>query len=92
MVKIVYTLPAHIKDKVDLAVIHGVCAPAHYVVGIFPVRPVILKETRAPLKVEMGLQELLTHYFSSKQEYKDMQDELIRKTLELAHEASQESE
>ena len=92
IVKIVYTLPAHIKDRVDLAVIHHACAAVHYLVGIFPVRPVTIKETRTPLKIEMGLQELLARYFSSKIEYKEMQDELIKKTLELADEASQEPE
>lgn len=90
VIKIVYTLPAHIKDKVDTHVIHNVCEAAHYVVGIFPIRPIVIKEMRAALKMDMNLQELLQTYCATKPEYAPLQENLIRKALELAAEVEQE--
>lgn len=90
VVKIVYTLPAHIKDKVDTHVVHNACQAAHYVVGIFPIRPIIIKEARANLKMDMNLQELLQTYCATKPEYALQQELLIKRTLELAAELEQE--
>lgn len=92
VIKIVYTLPAHIKDRVDVQVIHNACDAAHYVVGIFPIRPIVTKEARAALKVDMNLQELMQSYFATKPEYAPLQDAMIKKALELAHEIEQEDD
>ncbi len=90
VLKIVYTLPAHIKDRVDAHVIHNACETAHYVVGIFPIRPIVVKESRASLKVDMNLQELMLSYCATKPEYLPLQDDMIKKALELVHEIEQE--
>jgi uncharacterized protein YeeX (DUF496 family) len=86
VVKIVYTLAAHIKDRVDTHVIHNACEPAHYVVGIFPIRPIIIKEARAALKMDMNLQELLQTYCATKPEYALLKDDMIKRALELMSE------
>lgn len=86
ILKIVYTLPAHIKDRVDSNVIHNACEAAHYIVGIFPVRPVILKEARAQIKMGMNLPELLQTYCATKPEYAPLKDAIINTALELLHE------
>ena len=90
VIKIVYTLPAHIKDRVDTHVIHNACEPAHYIVGIFPIRPILIKEARASLKMDMNLQELLQTYCTTKPEYAPLQDDMIKKALELLSEIEQE--
>ncbi len=86
ILKIVYTLPAHIKDRVDINVIHNACESAHYIVGIFPVRPVIIKEARAQVTMGMNLPELLQTYCATKPEYTALKDDIINKALELLHE------
>lgn len=90
VIKIVYTLPAHVKDRVDTTVIHNACSPAWYIVGIFPIRPVTIKQTRAALKIEMNLQEQLIAYCATKPELAAQQHDIIAKALELAAEIEQE--
>lgn len=90
VIKIVYTLPAHIKDRVDTHVIHNACESAHYIVGIFPIRPIVIKEARASLKMDMNLQELLQTYCTTKPEYAPLQNDMIKKALDLLSEIEQE--
>jgi len=83
ILKIVYHLEPGMKDRVDLALIQQACAPAHYMVGIFPIRPPEQRERRLALKVTMHLTELLTAYFQTKPEWKHKQAKLIERALEL---------
>ncbi len=83
IIKLLYHLPAHVKDCVDLSAIQKACTPAWYTVGIFPVRSQETRERRAALKVDMDLEHLLSAYFDTKPEYAEQKKKLIEKTLKL---------
>lgn len=92
VLKIVYTLAMHIKDRVDTHVIYNACQQAHYIVGIFPIRPVVIKEARASLKVDMNLQELLQTYCVTKPEFMPLKDDMIKRALALSAEIEREED
>lgn len=83
VIKIIYHLPAGVKDQVNINAIQQACIDAWYIVGVIPVRTVEIRERRAALKVDMDLTSLLSHYFESKLEYKSKKQKLIDKALEL---------
>ena len=83
VVKIVYYLPADTKDNVDITAVQNAASMAHYLVGIFPVRPVEQKQRRAHADVSMSFEELLTTYFATKPEWQNQLPELIKKAQEL---------
>ena len=83
IIKVLYHLPAHIKDSVDHTAIQKVCAQAWYTVGIFPVRSQETRERRAALKVDMDLEHLLNAYFDTKPEHAPQKKKLIEKALKL---------
>ncbi len=88
IVKIMYHLPPHTKDRVDLSTIQKACVNAWYLVGIFPVRALETRERRAVLKVDMDLEQLLQAYFDTKPEHRAQKTDLIKKSLELSNKAS----
>lgn len=83
VIKIVYHLPANTKDRVDVTVIQNACADAHYLVGIFPIRPLETRVPRAEARVDMKLEELLDNYFTNKPDLQTRKSSLIKKALEL---------
>lgn len=89
VIKILYHLPANLKDSVDTSLLQKACSNAWYLVGIFPIRSHTLKERRASLKVDMDLKHLLTTYLDTKPEYATMKSQLIDKALEIEHECGQ---
>ena len=89
IIKILYHVPAHTKDRVDLSKIQKACSAAWYIVGVFPVRPIETRERRAALKVDMDVKHLLTAYFDTKPEYASQKKELIDKALTLSNQASE---
>lgn len=92
VVKIVYHVPAHKKDRVDIPIIQQACESAHYLVGIFPVRELAAKERRLQLKVDMSLEHLLDSYFASKPEYSNNKQALVKRAIELNAETCCEEE
>lgn len=91
VVKIIYYLQNNQKDRVDLNVIQQHCIKAWYIVGIFPVKIVAAKQSRAVLKIDMGLKELLESYFENKLEFKvDYRKNLIEKAILLESELNHE--
>lgn len=88
IIKILYHLPPHTKDRVDLSAIQKACAKAWYLVGIFPVRALETRERRAVLKIDMDLEQLLTAYFDTKPEHRAHKSELVKKSLELSSQAA----
>ncbi len=88
IVKILYHLPPHTKDRVDLSAVQKACANAWYLVGIFPVRALETRERRAVLKVDMDLEQLLQAYFDTKPEHRAQKTDLIKKSLELSNKAA----
>jgi DNA repair protein SbcD/Mre11 len=95
IVKIVYHLPTGAADKVNLQVIQRECHNAIYLVGVFPVRKVAVRERRAALKVDMDFTTLLSRYFESKETLVERKAKLIEKAFMLQHEVEikdQESE
>jgi len=87
VIKIVYHLPEHTKDTVDITAIQNACSAAHYLVGIFPVRPLETRQLRAQASVEMQLEELLQAYFDTKPELATKKEALIKKALLLEQQA-----
>lgn len=83
VIKIIYHLPDDQKDTVDLNRLHLACSQAWFVVGIIPMRKVIVKERRAAVKVDMDMSLLLNRYFSCKPELAPRTQELIKKALQL---------
>lgn len=87
VLKILYHLPAGIKDGVDIQKIERICANAHYIVGIFPLHTTLSREKRTGLKVDMDLKTLLNLYFEEKPELRDKKELLTQKTLDLYYES-----
>lgn len=92
VVKIVYHIPPGKKDRVDIAALQSICARAHYLAGIFPVRAPEIRDRRVSLKVSMDLDKLLDTYFSMKPEWKDKRAGLIEKARALESELEPESQ
>ena len=89
IVKIVYYLPLGARDVVDLAAVQRACYGAHDLIGIIPVHQPKTRTTRATMKVDMSLKDLLTTYFENKPELKNKKEPLIKKALELQNELTQ---
>lgn len=93
VVKILYHLPAGIKDEVDLRAVQRACADAMFVVGIIPIRQAEGRERRlGAATMNMDLKCLLHAYFENKPELKDKVDGLIEKALMLQEESSNQVE
>lgn len=89
VVKILYHVPANIKDLVDLQKIVQACSCAHYLVSITPVRSFESREKRIGMNSSIDFLAALETYFSSKEELKNKKNELIQKTMDLHHEISE---
>lgn len=83
VLKLLYHVPATVRDLVDLAAIERACFAAHHLVGIIPVRHHAPRERRAVAHVNMDLPTLLGNYFDSKPELATQKELLIQKTLDL---------
>lgn len=79
VIKIVYTVPAQVQDRVDHQVILKACAHAHYVVGIFPHRIACVKERRALAQTSGSVQELFEQYCDQKAELSARKAHLLAK-------------
>lgn len=88
VIKIIYHLPEHKKDNVDINAIHLACSAALFVVGIIPMRKLVSRERRAEVKVDMDMALLLNRYFSSKPELAERKGKLIEKALQLEEQLS----
>lgn len=88
IVKILYHLPTGTNDAVDLAAVQRACFDAHDLIAIIPIHQPKTRTTRAAMKVDMSLEDLLDSYFESKPELKNKKEPLIKKALELQHELS----
>lgn len=89
VVKILYHVPANLKDLVDLQKIVQACSAAHYLVSITPIRSFESREKRIGMSSSIDFLAALETYFSSKEELKDKKNELIQKTMDLHHEISE---
>ena len=92
VVKIIYHIPPATKDTVDLAKIVQACNQALFLVSITPIRLFETREKRTTHTIGMDFETVLDNYFSSKPELKLKKDDLIRKTLELQLQDSDENE
>ncbi len=86
VLKIIYHLPRGVADKVDMVALHNVCTEAHYLVGIFPVRPIETKVQRANARLDMNLEQLLEAYCATQPQLKEQQSALIKKARQLENE------
>jgi exonuclease SbcD len=92
VVKIVYHVPPHAQDRVDSAAIQNACAHVHYLVGIFPVRQLEVRQQRAQARLDMNLETLLKTYIATKPDLQHQQETLIKKALELEQAVQQARE
>ena len=83
IVKVLYHLPAHIKDMVDLKSVHRALMDAHFIVGILPRHEIVARDRRVAMKSTMDFKTLLTKYFDDKEQFKKNKDTLIEKALQL---------
>jgi len=85
IVKIVYHLPSHSLDTVDLKTVQHACHAAHYVVGIFPIRKKEVREQRTHIfgSASTDVPTLLSLYCDTKPALKEKKDILISLTKEL---------
>lgn len=91
IVKIVYHVPPHKKDIVDLKVIQAACAQALDLIAVIPIHVPQTRQLRVgALKVSMPLTDLLTTYFDTKPHLKERKETLIEKTLTLWQEYVEE--
>ena len=90
IIKIIYHLPAHQPDRVNLGMIERACASAHYLVGIFPVHTTHTREKRKNIQLSLELGELLQNYFAEKPQYAQQKQMLTQKALEIYAQSQQE--
>ncbi len=88
IIKILYHLPAHTKDRIDLSKVQKACSAAWYTVGIFPVRAIETRERRAALQIDMDVEHLLNAYIDTKPEHSAQKKDLIEKALKLSNQVS----
>ncbi len=94
VVKIVYHVPAGVKDCVDITAIERACAHAQYLVGILPIHEITTRQKRRGMTVETDLATLLESYFEERTDSATKKNALVQKALELYADADccQESE
>jgi hypothetical protein len=86
MVKIMYHIPAHEKDLVDIRAINHACISACEVVAIIPIH-VAAPRIRRVSNIHVGLdtKTVLTSYFESKKELEQRKEILVEKALSLLY-------
>ncbi|HBR70770.1 TPA: exonuclease SbcCD subunit D [Candidatus Dependentiae bacterium] len=89
IIKVVYHIPPTKTDHVDLKSIQRACATAHYLVGIFPVKTIVMRERRTTVKLDMNFETLLEEYFKQKNDLKNKSEHLINKIKMLMQEMEQ---
>lgn len=88
VIKIVYRLPAGVKDTVDIRTVERACSKAHYLVNIVPIHEIVTRSKRMQVGSRtMDLSALLQTYFVQKNESSKMRELLIKKGLELHNKA-----
>lgn len=92
IIKIIYYVPAQTKDTVDLQKVIQSCNAALHVVSITPVRALEVREKRALINNNADFESIISHYFSSKTDYKDKKELLTRKATELYAQIYEEQE
>lgn len=83
IIKVLYHIPAHITDNVDIKKIQRYCSQAMYTVGIIPIKEAQTRSQRNILHNEMSLEMLLNTYFNSQEHLKKKSKNLTEKTLTL---------
>jgi exonuclease SbcD len=87
VIKIIYHIPAGLRDRVDKARLQAACADAHYVASIVPMRTMTTLTPRCSrISAEMDLSTLLSTYLATKPELLPYKDRLTQKLLALAEE------
>lgn len=86
IVKIVYHVPAGMKDSVNIKAIQEACDCVMHLVGIIPMRAHGPRQQRLAMKVDMDLSSLLDLYFESKSNLKEKKHQLIETAMSLYEE------
>lgn len=66
IVKIIYRLPAHVSDRVDLRALSAACSAAHNIAGIMPIRQIGPRLQRASIKTDASIASALKNYCKTK--------------------------
>lgn len=82
IVKIVYHVPAGVKDRVDARAIEQACESAHYLVGLLPVHQPIARQLRSSIKIDMDIATAFTTFCTQKQKTPDE----VKRLLAIIHE------
>jgi exonuclease SbcD len=79
IIKIMYHVPAGMKDTVNRNVLQQICASAFHCASIMPIHAHEPKERRVALSVGMDFDDIVTRYCASKPELKNRAQELLQK-------------
>lgn len=83
IIKIMYHVPAGMKDAVNRNVLQQMCASSFHCASIMPIHAYEPKERRVALSVGMDFDEIVGRYFQSKPELKTRTNDLLQKIHEL---------
>jgi len=84
IVKIIYHLPPHSRERVDITAVQNACAEAQHLVGIIPVRHTSITQPRnTRINHQMDITKLLDTYFESKPELLPHKERLMAKALAI---------
>jgi exonuclease SbcD len=84
IIKIVYTVPSCMKDRIDMAAIMQACSSAHYIAGIIPIwQESMTKTARMNMSMGMSWDMTIRQYFKKHDEYHVHEERLFAKTMAL---------
>ncbi len=90
VVKILYHVPLHKKDTVNLQIILQACSSAMHLVSITPIHVPETREKRTIMNISMDLKTIVSTYFDGKSDLKADKERLLEKAMQLQQEALNE--
>lgn len=85
VIKIIYHIPAGLRDRVDRARLQVACAAAHYVASVVPVKTLATLTPRCTrISTEMDLPTILNTYLATKPDLLPYKERLTNKLLTIA--------
>ncbi len=90
VVKILYHVPLHKKDTVNLQAILQACSSAMHLVSITPIHVPETREKRTIMNISMDLKTIVSTYLDGKNDLKADKERLLEKAMQLQQEALNE--
>ncbi len=90
VIKILYHVPLHKKDTVNLQTIINACSSAMHLVSITPIHIPETREKRTIMNISMDLKTIVSTYLDGKENLKNDKERLLEKAMQLQQEALNE--